>query len=119
MGTADWYARRLQQPAPPPPTNLPQAPLPQPQQAPAPPPPGAEPESLSDALANPYTTSRGGQAAKTEHGSCPECGSTNFFSRSNTDGGKPRCYDCGYPVVQFGSPTGDGGLMQSVKGGQQ
>lgn len=36
---------------------------------------------------------------------CPECNSGNYFSIANT---MPRCYDCGYPVVQSGS--GDTGI---------
>lgn len=30
-------------------------------------------------------------------GSCPDCNSGNYFSMN---GGRARCYDCGYPIVQ-------------------
>ena len=32
---------------------------------------------------------------------CPGCNSGNYMSAPN--GGRPRCYDCGYPLIQQGS----------------
>ena len=115
---SDWYTRKLgggsQSPAPAPqPAYRPPA-TPQPRggtQAPQ-----ADPESLSEALANPNTQSKGGPAARTEKSLCPSCSSNNYFSRSNAEGARPRCYDCGYPVVQFGSETGEGGSLQGIQG---
>lgn len=34
-------------------------------------------------------------------GNCPGCGSDNYIEVDRRQG--PRCYDCGYPVVQSGS----------------
>lgn len=46
----------------------------------------------------------------TETAHCPECGGSNYFSRSQgTLRGpppSPMCADCGYPLVQSGSHTG-------------
>ena len=36
---------------------------------------------------------------------CPGCGSSNY---SSAGGGRPRCYDCGYPIQQSGSGMGKG-----------
>lgn len=116
---SDWYTRKLgggsQSPAPaaqpayrPPATPQPMGGAQQPQAPPA--------ESLSEALANPNTQSKGGPAARTEKSLCPSCSSNNYFSRSNAEGARPRCYDCGYPVVQFGSETGEGGSLQGIQG---
>jgi hypothetical protein len=41
-------------------------------------------------------------------GECPSCGSSNYFK---VTGSKPRCYECGYPVMQSTSgmsATSDG-----------
>lgn len=34
---------------------------------------------------------------RSQAGSCPGCGGDNYFSMGQ---GKPRCYDCGYPIEQ-------------------
>ena len=39
----------------------------------------------------------------TQTTTCPDCGSSNYFSFQNSS---PRCYDCGYPVQQSGSNYG-------------
>lgn len=54
---------------------------------------------------------QGGKGTKTEHMRCPNCGSTNFFSRTNAEGGgragiinkngdycppAPQCAECSY-----------------------
>lgn len=118
--STSWYQKRLSGGAPPTPAQLPTAPAPQQVTAypqPQPQAPASNPESLSEALADPNVKMQGGLAAKTEHASCPGCGSRNFFSRANAEGAKPRCYDCGYPVIQFASDLGEGGSTQKVQGG--
>jgi predicted RNA-binding Zn-ribbon protein involved in translation (DUF1610 family) len=57
------------------------------------------PESFSDALRMGYT--KGGEAARKETQTCPECGSIYVFTRAkgNTQNGAspaPRCYECGW-----------------------
>lgn len=42
------------------------------------------------------------------HDYCPECRSGNYF-RANREGA-PRCFDCGYPLIQAGSG------LSSIKG---
>jgi hypothetical protein len=91
MTNADWWAKKLQQPAqtqqrrdvspPMPPSQQPMTPYqaPQPQQP-----------SL-----------RIGSANQTQ--SCPECGGNNYMAVQNA---APRCYDCGYPINQSGSRYG-------------
>ena len=43
------------------------------------------------------------QSARTSD-RCPGCGSGNYMS--SPAGGRPRCYDCGYPIVQAGTGAG-------------
>lgn len=57
------------------------------------------------------TAWQGGKGTKTETGRCPQCGGTNYFSRTNSEGGgragimnqhgqhcapAPQCADCSY-----------------------
>lgn len=134
MSTSDWFAKKLGTQPPQPSAPGPQAPAyqppaQQPQQVPPqqpadpnkPPPPGA-PGTLSHALQDPNLQTKGDQAARTEHELCPACNSNNYFSRTNALGGvgvapRKHCYDCGYPLVQYGSPTGEGGLKQQLGAG--
>lgn len=41
---------------------------------------------------------------------CPDCGSGNYFAASRET--KPRCFDCGYPVVQ--STSGMAGMSSDA-----
>jgi hypothetical protein len=50
----------------------------------------------------PQATTKAQYANSTD--SCPDCGSGNYMSPSNTVA--KRCYDCGYPVQQSGSRYG-------------
>ena len=90
MNTADWWAKKLGQPAqqgrpdptpPMPPSQQPMAQMP------------------SFQAANPAEKA---QSSK-QTASCPDCGSGNYFSIQNAT---PRCYDCGYPIQQSGSRYG-------------
>jgi hypothetical protein len=52
---------------------------------------------------------------------CPACYSGNYMS--TPQGGRMRCYDCGYPIVQQGSGlsgtgTGNGPVVASKQVGQ-
>jgi len=52
---------------------------------------------------------------------CPGCNSGNYMVAPN--GGRPRCYDCGYPIVQQGSGlsgtgTGNGSVTAAKQVGQ-
>lgn len=40
---------------------------------------------------------------------CPGCGSGNY---GGTPESRPRCYDCGYPIMQSGSGVGKGIMGQ-------
>jgi hypothetical protein len=48
---------------------------------------------------------------------CPGCNSGNYMA--SPAGGRPRCYDCGYPLVQAGTgagfPTGSSGPATAAK----
>lgn len=130
MSASDWWARKLgngapaapqQQPAArpwvpqPPPSQQgqpgwhPQQPQPPAQPQAVPPQPQGEeeeaPEGLSGALRMPEGWRKASKAAKRETGSCPECGSGNYFAATYADKGsnKSHCFDCGYPVIQSGS----------------
>lgn len=123
--STDWFARKLgapmgtpaQLPQQQPPTSQPQAPQSVPQQPvqqdPNNPDPNA-PGSLAYALAQGQT--QGGEATKSgKTGVCPGCSGGNYFEFSNGWS----CFDCGYPVVQFGSDLGEGGAIQATGGGTQ
>lgn len=63
---------------------------------------GPEPETLSDFLRSNRT--QGGEAARKENLTCPDCGSPYVFSRTARGAGTtingaapaPRCYECGW-----------------------
>lgn len=132
---SDWWARamgRAAQPSAPPPGST-AAPRTYPgappyQQAP---PPGEQPPiqglysydaqtgaQVADdghvaMLINAAAQTGGSRAAREGSSNCPHCNSGNYFARNRTENGapmrnpaSPRCYDCGYPVLQAGSPGG-------------
>lgn len=91
MSNADWWARKLQQQAPPP------------QQRPDPTPPmpmSQQPMATLPQLQQP-SNERAQSASQTA--TCPDCGSGNYMSVANA---APRCFDCGYPLEQSGSRYG-------------
>lgn len=123
----DWIANKLRGNAPPPvappytswpPTSSPvYTPPPVQQQQPQPP---ADPNAKITAL-DAVRRFRG-KASVNERERCPECGSNNYFTRKGqsmtTEHGvatpKPHCLDCGYPIIQSGSPTGELGLLAAA-----
>ena len=48
--------------------------------------------------------------------SCPNCSSANYGKADPNSMAKSRCYDCGYPVVQYGSDSGSGSYGPRVAG---
>jgi hypothetical protein len=87
----------------------PQAPAPPPQSY-APPDPG-DPNGHLRNVWNYQGNPRGGAGETATLGSCPDCGSARFFSRTNAGGvmnantgmtvyPSPECADCGYPNQQ-------------------
>lgn len=88
-----------------------------PQVSPNTPAPGqpAEPDGVE--------TLRRTQWARDTSGSCPSCGSENYMGHPEFPRRAPRCYDCGYPVVQSGSgfraPRMGQGSGQAVKPARQ
>ncbi len=117
---SEWWARRLGgPPAPPaPPFGSTAAP---PYQAPPPPgPPAGQDDSAIALLAQAAASTGGSERAKQNTGRCPECGGGNFFARKFTESGMPlrmeaapRCYDCGYPVIQAGSSHGSASSVRA------
>lgn len=65
---------------------------------------------LMDTLAQAALSTGGSKKLRENSGTCPECGSGNYFvpAAEGMNRMKPaaRCYDCGYPIVQSGSGTG-------------
>ena len=122
MSSANWFAKKLgtaPQPSPaappqsyrePPPQNP--SPQPGPDQYPQQPsqdraPQGATPDQAYAAFQRWMATgtTAGGAAHKTgKVGECPGCGSGNYLELKNG----PSCFDCGYPIIQFGSELGEG-----------
>ena len=93
MSNADWWAKRLGNPQPQVGRPDPTPPMP-PSQQPLQPMPTFQP--------NQATTLRLPSSSQT--GSCPDCGSGNYMSPSETIA--KRCLDCGYPIEQSGSRFG-------------
>ena len=91
VNNADWWAKKL---------GTPQVPQGRPDITP-PMPPSQQPMQPMPAFQQPQT-SRAQSASQT--GSCPDCGSGNYFAIQNA---AARCYDCGYPVQQSGSRFGN------------
>lgn len=90
---SDWWAQKLGT-----------APAPAPMAAPRTlPPMTPRPVVLPQEMApqyQPEDTSRAMMKAQHTRGSsmCPDCGSGNYMSPPA--GGRPRCFECGYPIVQ-------------------
>lgn len=109
--SADWYAKKLaaKQPAPLVPDSQPapqyfrfdsNTPVPPVQQTPQP-----TEESVYAPRGAAHIRAQGSSG-----GRCPDCNSQNYFAVHGT---KPRCIDCGYPLVQAGSgvsSTGSSGI---------
>lgn len=113
--SSSWWARKLgtepQRPAPTPqygqPASYPQTPVyggPPPLQ-----PSTQHVQVTKDNIVAMTGMWKGGQGTKTETSRCPNCGGTDFFSRSNVNGSRiinsnsgttasaaPHCFDCGY-----------------------
>ena len=94
---SNWWADKLGTSAPQQPQQPQYQPPPQPQyqgpgQVPYMPPQQQAPEPPTKAQSASQT------------GRCPECGSGNYMLLPGA--GAPRCYDCGYPIVQAGSGLG-------------
>lgn len=126
MGSnSDWYAKKLGGGAAPPQRSDPTprfTPMPgqsaPPRRPPTPEQPYEEDEDVPEGhirVGNAITKWRGGAGNK-DATSCPECGSSNYFTRTNREGGgrwssdrypAPHCFDCGFPIVQIGSVGGE------------
>lgn len=112
MSNADWYARRLGQPAPQQRGSTPPAAPPaQRYQAPAAPRPDVQVTAAN--VAEAAALWQGGEGIRTETENCPQCGSDLYFSRANGtgeaggSGGRvytqagiatvaARCFSCGF-----------------------
>jgi hypothetical protein len=111
MSNSDWYARKLgASPAtPPPPVQQPPAYVQQQQQQ------VVQPQAEEELV---YAPKGATHLRVSKEGTCPECDSTNYMTPPGTQA-KPRCYDCGYPLVQSGSgpamPTADMGPAQPAR----
>ena len=120
MSSTNWFAKRLGgspapgpepvgQPAPQQPAPGPQ-PVGQPAQQQQPVDPNnikpGEPGSLSHALQSADSSGGDGHRAGAV-GTCPSCGSGNYFTLRNG----ASCFDCGYPLVQYSSQMGEGTLQ--------
>jgi hypothetical protein len=73
-----------------------------------------------DALGRAALATGGSQKVQEDSGRCPECGSGNYFARNYTEQGMrmrtpaaPRCYDCGYPLIQAGSSHGGANTVRT------
>ncbi len=137
--SASWYQRKLAQlrgpqPAAPPYQPHPYTQQPQPRGLPTQWSPRGQStiavETIEEAVAgmpqyfdpngNPLAQAalwRGGDATKHEHDSCPQCGSGNYFSRTNNLRGMspqlqrrppaPHCFECGFNgLYDLGVPPG-------------
>lgn len=130
---SDWWSRALGGAPPaqqPPPVQQPVAPPAQQQTWAT---PGAHPppqvsavdqvntgDAYMDVLGRAALATGGSKRMQEESGRCPECGSGNYFARNYTENGmklrtpaSPRCYDCGYPIVQAGSSRGGASLVRT------
>lgn len=120
MSNAAWFAKKLggaQSPSTPAEGTQVPSHQPAPNSAPAQAPPAqqpvdpnniqpGDPGSFTYALQEGRTV--GGPATKSgATGTCPGCGSGNYFSLKNGSS----CFDCGYPLIQFGSELGEGSQL--------
>ena len=121
--SANWFTKKLGSvESPSTPSTSPQVPSHQPAPNAAPASPQAPPQALqgtqgaqgaqnfeeASAAFQAWMRSgntRGGQAHKSgKVGECPGCGSGNYLELKNGSS----CFDCGYPLIQFGSELGEG-----------
>jgi ribosomal protein S27AE len=92
MNNADWWSKKLGNPAP-----VPQGrPDPSPMM-----PPSQQPMAQMPVFQQPQTTKA--QSAS-QNNFCPDCGSGNYMAPNPQIA--LRCYDCGYPISQSGSRFG-------------
>lgn len=87
----DWWSRALS-------GNAPQRPpMPRSMLPPMQPPPVVvdAPPTYQPQHQPEYRTDKA--ASQRQSSTCPECASGNYMQQS---GGRPRCFDCGYPIVQ-------------------
>lgn len=87
--SSDWWARKLGNPVP--------------QQPSQPPYVAPQPATYAQPSRPSYPPS---QQVTPQAARCPGCGSGNYGGA--TPESRPRCYDCGYPLVQSGSGAGRG-----------
>jgi len=74
-------------------------------------------------LHNAAAVTGGSRQMKAANGRCPECGGADYFAITTTENGMalrnppaPRCYDCGYPIIQAGSQHGSANLAKRAGG---
>jgi ribosomal protein S27AE len=92
MTNADWWAKQLgAQPA-----------APQARPADIPMPPSQQPMARFAPTPMREEQTKAQSAKQTQ--TCPECGSGNYMAPAQNVG--LRCYDCGYPLQQYGSKYG-------------
>lgn len=99
MSTANWWARKL---------NAPETP------SRMEPHPGYQTPGEQSYQA-PQTQQPTGPRKQLRHeraaGICPDCGSDKYFAIAGA--GKPRCFECGYPLVQTTSGMGGTGAGET------
>ena len=91
MTNSDWWAKKLGQP-----TASPAA------RESIPMPPSQQPMTRYTPPAPQQPQTKAMSARQTQL--CPSCNGNNYMSVANA---APRCYDCGYPLIQSGSGIGD------------
>lgn len=107
--SASWWEKKLGNPQPTrQPSHPPAAPAPPPRLNPIPQPARQQSQQVhltQDNFVDAAQTWQGGEAAIKETQNCPNCGSSLYFSRSNSGGmvsqsgmvtAAPRCYECGF-----------------------
>lgn len=88
MTTSDWWTRKL--------SEAPVAPSPHSTYPATQPRPVVIPQQQQAPVQSEEYRPQGAQHLRGAH-VCPDCGSGNYMEQH---GGKPRCFDCGYPVIQ-------------------
>lgn len=80
-----------------------------------------EDDGFMERIAQAAASTGGSRAMREGSGTCPECGSGNYFNRALTESGMAaripaaaRCYDCGYPIIQAGSSHGSASALRSA-----
>jgi len=97
MNSADWWAKKLNNPQ-----QQTTRPDPTPQMPPSQLPMSAMPRFPDQGLPPLPGQNNKAQSSK-QTATCPDCGSINFMAIENA---KARCFDCGYPTEQSGSRFG-------------